>query len=253
MTAQIKFSDRVRKSAPGNKARAVPARPRQSRSDARKKEILKAALHCFTRIGFAGATLADIRVRARSSIGSIYHHFRSKEQLAAALYIEGLRDYQESFLTELHRHQRARDAVRGLVRQHLRWVRDNPDWSRFLYDHRQSDFVAAAEGALKELNDSFYRAGASLWQLFADSGEMIDLPRDLLIAILLGPSQEFARNWLSGRTKTDLDDAARVLADAAWRSLGSATVKPRARAGSKVQQASRIIVDAGAKGRGRRR
>jgi len=39
--------------------------------------------------------MADIRVRARASIGSIYHHFRSKEQLAAALYVEGLRDYQE--------------------------------------------------------------------------------------------------------------------------------------------------------------
>ena len=34
-------------------------------------------------------------MRARASIGSIYHHFRSKEQLAAALYVEGLRDYQE--------------------------------------------------------------------------------------------------------------------------------------------------------------
>jgi AcrR family transcriptional regulator len=136
--------------------------------------------------------MADIRVRARASIGSIYHHFRSKEQLAAALYVEGLRDYQESFLAELDRRSRARDAVLALVRHHLQWIRKNPDLSRFLYDHRQSEFVTAAESAIKDLNEHFHRAGFSQWQRFVDKGEMIELPPDLLTAILLGPSQEFA-------------------------------------------------------------
>src|SRR5262249_6213524 len=108
------------------RVRTISVRPRQSRTDSRKREILKAALHCFTTIGFSGATLADIRVRARASIGSIYHHLKSKEQLAAALYIEGLRDYQARFLAELDRHQQAAQAVRGVVRYHLRWVKANP-------------------------------------------------------------------------------------------------------------------------------
>jgi AcrR family transcriptional regulator len=232
MKKQVQSSECARRADFGGSTRPVSPRRRQSRSASRRKDILRAALHCFTTIGFGGATLADIRVRAKASIGSIYHHFRSKEQLAAALYVEGLRDYQESFLAEAHRHRRAREAVRGVVRHHLRWVRDNPDWSRFLYDHRQSEFVTAAEGAIKDLNEGFYRAGAGLWQGFFDSGEMIELPRDLLIAILLGPSQEFARNWLAGRTRTDLEDAAQVLAESAWRSLASSVRKRQARARS---------------------
>src|SRR5215470_9461459 len=133
MKRQAQSSVRPQRNDPGMSSRAVAPRRRQLRSDSRKREILKAALHCFTTIGFAGATLADIRVRARASIGSIYHHFRSKEQLAAALYIEGLRNYQACFLAELERHRRAREAVRGVVREHLQWVKRNPDWSQFLY------------------------------------------------------------------------------------------------------------------------
>jgi len=214
----------------GGRGRAVAAGWRQSRSDSRKKEILAAALHCIATIGFAATTLADIRIRAQASIGSIYHHFQSKEQLAAALYVEGLRDYQSSFLAELDRHQRAREAVRGVVRHHLRWIERNPDWSRFLFDHRQSDFVTAAEGALKDLNERFYRATHTRWHRFFESGELIELPPDLAIAILLGPSQDFARHWLAGHARTDVKHAAEILAEAAWRSLSRSKLKMRSRA-----------------------
>ena len=121
--------------------------------------------------------------------------------------------------------------MRSLVRHHLCWVRDNPDWSRFLYEHRQSEFVAAAEGAIRDLNEGFYRASGARWQGFLDCGEMIELPRDLLIAILLGPAQEFARNWLAGRTRTELEDAAYVLGESAWRALRpQSRVRPTRRA-----------------------
>jgi AcrR family transcriptional regulator len=229
MKTQVKFAMRARRAAPSSQSQANARGQRRSQSENRKREILRAALGCFTTIGFAGTTMADIRVRARASIGSIYHHFRSKEQLAAALYVEGLRDYQESFLAELDRRSRARDAVLALVRHHLQWIRKNPDLSRFLYDHRQSEFVTAAESAIKDLNEHFHRAGFSQWQRFVDKGEMIELPPDLLTAILLGPSQEFARHWLAGRTKTSLENAADVLAESAWRGLCVTTIKPRSR------------------------
>ena len=198
---------------------------RQRRTQARQREILAAALHCFATIGFAATTLADIRERAGASIGSIYHHFKSKEQLAAALYIEGLRDYQSEFLAEMGRQRRAAQAVRGIVRRHLQWVQAHPDLSRFLYEWRQAEFVLAREDAIKDLNEHFYQAAMVLWRRFADRNDLVALPMDLFIAILLGPSQEFCRHWLAGRAHTRIEDAAGILADAAWRSLRS--VEPR--------------------------
>jgi AcrR family transcriptional regulator len=192
---------------------------RQTRSDTRRRKILDAALHCFTTAGFASTTLADIRRHARASIGSIYHHFKSKEQLAGALYIEGLRDYQRNIVEELRSHREASRAIRGVVRRHLKWVESNPDWSRYLFEHRNAEFVVTTEGAIAELNSRFFRDSIGLCEPYFDSGQLMRLPADLFAAILIGPSQEFARHWLAGRRTSGIRAAADILGDAAWHAL----------------------------------
>src|SRR5438552_16109180 len=106
---------------------------RSRTTEKRRREILKAALDCFTNVGFHAATMEEIRIRSNASTGSIYHHFTSKEQLAGELYIEGLRDYQDGLLRELKRHRRAEQGVRAVVDYHLKWVSCNPDWARYLF------------------------------------------------------------------------------------------------------------------------
>jgi uncharacterized protein YndB with AHSA1/START domain len=51
------------------------------------------------------------------------------------------------------------------------------------------------------------------------AGELRDLPPELVTALWIGPSQDFARYWLAGQTRTTPKAAAPVLAAAAWRSL----------------------------------
>ena len=46
-----------------------------------------------------------------------------------------------------------------------------------------------------------------------------DLEPELMTALWIGPSQDLARHWLAGRSRTSLAAAAPVLAEAAWRSL----------------------------------
>ena len=52
---------------------------------------------------------------------------------------------------------------------------------------------------------------------FVAAGEVRDLPADLYVALLVGSAQDYARMRLAGRSRTDLETATRVLADAAWR------------------------------------
>lgn len=100
---------------------------RGARTSRRRREVLDAALACFTELGFAATTMADVCGRARASVGSVYHHFKGKEQLAAALFLEGLRDYQQGLLGELQRVDAARPGsgrrlVRAIAGHYLRWV-----------------------------------------------------------------------------------------------------------------------------------
>ena len=58
---------------------------RHRRSEKRQGKIIRAAQACFAEFGFANTTMEDIRRRSGASNGSIYHHFSSKEGLAAAI------------------------------------------------------------------------------------------------------------------------------------------------------------------------
>jgi AcrR family transcriptional regulator len=185
----------------------------------RREEILRAALDAFTEKGFAGATIEDVRNRSGASTGSIYHHFGGKEGLAAALYVEGLRDYQQGFLRELRRRRGAEEAVKGAVRYHLRWIARNANLARFIFHRHETEVRAQTEGPLSQLNRRLFAEAGALLEPHFESGALRPLPLELFNAVLVGPSQEFSRHWLAGRTKTSIKSAERELAEAAWRAL----------------------------------
>lgn len=195
------------------------ARGPRAAADGRRRAILEAALEVFTRTGFATATMDDVRRGAGASTGSVYHHFRSKEQLAGALYVEALRDYQTGFLGVLGRGD-ARRTVRALVAHHLRWVEQHPAWARWLLDMgRQAELVAVTEAEVRALNEAFAARVMAWMAPHVKKGTLRDLPPELCFAILVGPAQVFTRMWLGGNHRVSMAKAIRTLGDAAWAAL----------------------------------
>jgi TetR/AcrR family fatty acid metabolism transcriptional regulator len=65
------------------------APPRRTRRSARTRErILQAATEVFARRGFHGARVADIAELAGIAYGLVYHHFRNKDEILAAIFSE---------------------------------------------------------------------------------------------------------------------------------------------------------------------
>jgi AcrR family transcriptional regulator len=181
----------------------------------RRQEILAAALRTFTERGVAAATVDDVRRLSGASVGSIYHHFGDKEGLAATLYVEGLRDYQEGYLEIVRELPEAERGVRAVVRHHLRWVAAHPDLARFLL----AGPPAGAAEQVAPLNRELFAATRAWVDAEVAARRVRSMPRELMYAVLIGPSQEFSRHWLAGRTKTSMRTAERVLAQAAWDAL----------------------------------
>ena len=188
-------------------------------ASARRQEILAAALAAFTEKGFDAATIEDVRAHSGASTGSIYHHFGGKEGLAAAVYVDGLRDYQQGFLRRLRAAADPEQAIKDVVRHHLRWVESNSDLARFIYGRRETEVLAATESPMRELNRALFREAAELLEPWFEAGSLERLPLDVFNAVLIGPSQEFARHCLGDRTRTPIRSAERALADAAWAAL----------------------------------
>jgi AcrR family transcriptional regulator len=186
----------------------------------RRETILDAALECFLISSVAGTTIEDVRLRSGASIGSIYHHFGSKERLAAELYLEMLEGYQDSFLAALRSSRSARAGVEGAVHHHIRWVAARPDRASYLFHCREPEVTAASDDAALDLNTRFYTEAAAWLGGQVDRGQIRALPPKLYHALWMGPSLEYARQWLAGRRRhADLKSAETPLAQAAWDAL----------------------------------
>ena len=192
---------------------------RAENTNRRRREILEAALACFHVLSYEKTTLADISDHADASIGSIYHLFDGKEQLFAALYLEAIAASQSSSVRALRRKDDLESGVHALVRSYLRWVSRNRKLAGYLLTMRRAEFMSEAESELAELNEAFRRA---IGDWLDETGARHELPPigiDMVLAILIGPSQDFARRWLGGTTRTSLREGAEILARAAWLSL----------------------------------
>jgi AcrR family transcriptional regulator len=187
---------------------SVRARPLSAR-----ERLLAAALRALATQSPAAVGLDDIRRDAGVSVGALYHHFRDKEALIDALYLELTGRVQDDFLSELWTHRSAEDGVKAIVRWYLRWVSENQAAARVLLGHRPE------RSELRDMNRRFFDEVLAWWQTHVHYGALRALPLDVIHALWIGPAQEYTRNWLSGHAKTVPRRVAEVFADAAWNAL----------------------------------
>jgi len=184
-----------------------------------RSKIIQIALSCFTENGYIETGIGDISKKSETSIGSLYHHFKSKEQLARAVYIEGIKNYQTGFAEGLNRCLTAKDGIIHIVKYHLKWISEYPDWSKFLLQYRQAGFMEDAEGEFKLINDGFNISIGEWFKAQIKSGKIQKLPPDVYLSILMGPCQEYSRIYLFDKTITDPEKAGDLIASALCKAM----------------------------------
>lgn len=189
-------------------------------SASRRLQIILSALECFNDKGYMQASIGDVCRKSKTSVGSIYHHFKSKEQLAAAVYLEGIRQYQQGFVVELGKCKSAKRGIENIIRFHLKWVENNKIWARYLFQNRYAEFMSGTEEEFKKLNKEYYSHVADWFRLHIESGAIRKLPLDLYSCIIMGPCQEYTRILLSGNSFTNVEESSSSIASAVWRAIG---------------------------------
>jgi len=184
----------------------------------RRDSILTAALRAFSTGGYEATSIEDICSTAPASVGSFYHHFGSKEGVAAALFAEAVERFQASMQGALAEPLGPRAMTRRRVTSHLDWVRDNERWARYLLQMGKAPATAAAQPSVQAKNRSLL-ASLDAWAApHIERGTLAPLAPVALLAQILGPSYFFTRAWLSGGPEIT-DDLIRQFAEAAWHSI----------------------------------
>ncbi len=200
-------------------------------SDARRRQILDAALELFLEVGVANCRVEDLFERSGVSVGSFYHHFGGKPAVAAALYLEVLEKFQGDLLAELSRHRRARAGIRGVVAHLLRWVADDPQRAAYLFQCLEPEVFAISHEKENEMTIAFFGKGMEWLDDRAAAGEIRKFSFLEAYVLWMGPTLELIRAWLMNVQKKwtwmsdelcrpeALVDAGKNLGEAAWQTL----------------------------------
>jgi AcrR family transcriptional regulator len=186
---------------------------------ASKRQILAEALACFNARGLEATTIDDLRRCSGQSVGTIYHHFKNKEGVVAALFFAGFDDQSRAIAARIEGQLESRGMVEALIGAYLGWITAMPEMARFLFLARESVSQGPQQRALHERLMARYAPVDACFERDARAGRVLPLPQELIPALVLGAAESYARGWLAGRRQAPPASYAAPLAEAAWRSI----------------------------------
>ncbi|GGE06305.1 hypothetical protein GCM10011571_04270 [Marinithermofilum abyssi] len=131
------------------------------------EQIFRAAVEIFAESGFERAKMDDIAQRAQVAKGTIYYHFKGKEELFVALMNSGMEKFTDVVRRATEAHQDPADQLRGLLRAKVTYLYHHGTFAKLLLSEvwgskerqqafraRIRDLVELIEGVLRRGGDS---------------------------------------------------------------------------------------------------
>jgi AcrR family transcriptional regulator len=194
----------------------------QALPDARqasRRSVLRHALTLFNENGVEATTIDDLRRACGQSVGTIYHHFKNKEGVVAALFFAAFDDQSRAIAERIGTLADGRAVVEALIEAYADWITIHPGLASFLFTAREAVAQGPHGPALLERLLARYRPVDELLAREVAAGRIRAVPEELIPALVLGAAESYARGWLAGRRAGTPASHAALLAQAAWRAL----------------------------------
>ncbi len=185
-----------------------------------RERILAAALKLFVEQGYFNTNVPDLSRESKCSVGSIYHNFKNKEEVATALYAEGIRAFRKALEQSLKPNLPVEQVIKTVVRSFMQFSEVNHQLSRYIWLCRHNEFMT---GIIKHPTMvGFDRLGRLLTRSIKEGirqGKLRKLHANIFWSILFGIPLAYVRDWLDGYNDTPPSRACEDVADACWRAL----------------------------------
>lgn len=184
-------------------------------ADARDK-VLATALKLFTDKGYFSTSMRDITRESAVSTGSIYHYFKDKEGVAAALYqsmIERMRDELQAIIDA---HQSAHDRCHAVIALLFQIAEQEPETMAFMLYTRHREFLP---DELPVCSSEPFEIMRSMVEFGMKNGEIEQ--RDCLVAstCLFGGAIRMITSYLDGVLENPLSDYLDGIWTCSWRAV----------------------------------
>lgn len=184
-----------------------------------KDKILSSALDLFMNQGVESTTIADIRDNSGVSIGSIYHHFKDKEGIVAALFMSAMEDHSIKQIEALKQAKSAEEGVKAVVLCYLEWIIEHPDWAKFVFRYKGLVENSRLSDDNRTQRQEHFAALKNWFAPYLEAGDMKRLPTSVYHSLIIGPAQDMAMRWLKQEVSFELKEFTSLYAETAWRSV----------------------------------
>lgn len=170
----------------------------------KRSTILCATLELLASQGFHGFSVKQLAQKAGVATGTVYLHFKDREDLIRQLYLEVVHEVGKHLFVDLDASASAEDQYRQICRNFWRFCLINHDIlsCKAQFDHLPSDIRRIQSNESKQII-------LPLYQVFAmgrERGEIKHLPDDVLVTLAIEPFSSLAnKQWLG---LVNLDEAA---------------------------------------------
>lgn len=184
----------------------------QPAKDEKRRQILEAALALFSDYGFHGASMAKLAEKANVPVGTIYRHFKSKEELIHALYIEMKRERFAAMLRDYDPTLTVRARFELFWKNSFDYCVSHPREFRFAEQYAFSPYLSDINKAIQ------IDMPPELGRFFGDGyaeGLLKSLPPQILSALISGPLNALVTRAVAGIANLSPSDRQSVM-DACW-------------------------------------
>lgn len=106
-----------------------------------RERIIAAALQLFTQRGYFNTSVPDMAQAAQVSVGSIYHHFKDKEDVARALCQSLMEGLQNELVQIAQKYDTAHDRCRAVMAMLFELTESNREVMDFMLYAKHREFL----------------------------------------------------------------------------------------------------------------
>jgi len=185
-----------------------------------RERILAAGLKLFVEQGYFNTNVPDLSRESKCSVGSIYHTFKNKEEVAAALYSEGLRAFRFAMASAIGEQTETEKVLKTVVKTFLQFSEINQHLAKYMWLCRHNEFMT---GVIKQPTtvgfDPLGRKLTKAIRLGIREKKLRNVDAHILWSTIFGIPLAYVRDWLEGFNPRAPSKVADAIADSCWRAL----------------------------------
>ena len=179
----------------------------------KRQALLDAALILFTEHGFHGTPTSKIAKKAGVATGTLFHYFKTKEELINQLYLEIKQDLTRGLSVGVSNEYTDRGKIHKLWCNYISWALESPEKLQFFQQFSSSPYISnlTREEAIQHL--SF------IHELIEESKQqdvVKDMPTELLFDMTTGITLVMAMHFLQHPGKFEDEEYREMAFDAYW-------------------------------------